>query len=59
MGKRQDKGGQVVYKYPKAGHTEVWHKNSVGKTTNEGYRRVEHGCGKVTDRHGNVIHKGR
>lgn len=59
MGKREDKGGQVVYKNPVAGHTDVWHKNSVGNTTKEGYRRVEHGSGKVTDHKGHVIHKGR
>lgn len=59
MGKRKDKGNQVVYRHEKAGFTEVWHKNSAGNTTKAGFRRVNHKTGSVTDRNGRVIHKGR
>ncbi len=59
MGKRQDKGEQVVYRHEKAGHTDVWHKNSAGNTTKEGHRRISRRSGTVTDHWGRTVRKGR
>lgn len=59
MGKRQDKGSQVIYRYDKAGFTDVWHKNSAGSTTKEGHRNISHRSGRVTDHYGKTVHKGR
>jgi hypothetical protein len=59
VGKREDKGNQVVNRSEKAGRTDVWHKNSAGCTTKEGHRVVRHDTGTVTDHYGTTIHKGR
>ncbi len=59
MGKRQDKGHQVVYRHEKAGFTDVWHKNSAGNTTKDGHRRISHKTGSVTNHYGKLVHKER
>lgn len=59
MGKREDKGSNVVYRNEKAGNTHVWHKNSAGCTTKEGHRVVNHKSGNVSDHYGKTIHKKR
>ena len=57
MAKREDKGNQVIYRGNK--ETHIWHKNSVGKTTNEGHRIVNNKTGSVRDHNGKTRHKGR
>jgi len=59
MGKRKDKGHQVICRHDKAGVTDVWHKNRAGNTTKDGHRRINHKTGSVTNHYGKLIHKKR
>ena len=59
MGNRKDRGKHVVYRWDKAGYTDVWHKNSAGVTTKQEHRTIYHDSGRVVDHYGKTVHKGR
>lgn len=56
---RKNYSKQVVNKYDKCGHTDVWNKNSAGCTTKEGFRRHYHDSGNVVNAYGKIVGKSK
>jgi len=55
MGKREDHPKQAVYHDKKK--TEVWEKDSAGRTTKEWHSTYHKESGNTTDHYGKVIKK--
>ena len=55
MGNRENHPNQVVIKSPSLGKTDIWNKDSSGRTTEAKHQTVYKDSGNVTNHWGRII----